>query len=219
MTDDDAILRAHTRMNSLNAADPSLVETPSGPRPRELVMAERLERWVHLVVRARAERLEPGAPAGDVATPDTAATPSIPLRLAARGQHLERWKVPRSEYEPGRIGYLRWRKELSHRHAERVAEILRSEGFDEETISATTAIVRKESLTQNPDTRAMEDALCLSFLEHEFSEFAAKHPEDQVVGIVRKTWQKMSPLARDLALQLRFEGGARDLILGALSEE
>ncbi len=34
------------------------------------------------------------------------------LRIAARGQHIERWTTPRRSYPEGRAGYLKWRKDL-----------------------------------------------------------------------------------------------------------
>lgn len=35
---------------------------------------------------------------------------SEPLQLAARCQHICRWKIPRTDYPEGRAGYLKWRK-------------------------------------------------------------------------------------------------------------
>jgi hypothetical protein len=33
------------------------------------------------------------------------------LRIAVRGQHIERWTSPRKAYVEGRVGYLKWRKD------------------------------------------------------------------------------------------------------------
>jgi hypothetical protein len=33
------------------------------------------------------------------------------LQVAARGQHVERWLLPRSDYPEGEAGYLAWRRE------------------------------------------------------------------------------------------------------------
>jgi hypothetical protein len=62
----------------------------------------------------------------------------------------------------------------------------------------------------------MEDALCLSFLEHELAEFATKHPDDKLVDIIRKTWGKMSERARQLALLLPLPERAGRLVKQAL---
>ena len=60
----------------------------------------------------------------------------------------------------------------------------------------------KRGLHTNPDTQSMEDALCLSFLEFELDEFAAKHADDKVVDIIQKTWGKMSERGHSKALEL-----------------
>ena len=39
------------------------------------------------------------------------------LQVAARGQHVERWLLPRSDYPEGKPGYLDWRREQGRRHA------------------------------------------------------------------------------------------------------
>jgi hypothetical protein len=190
-----SIEQAILRFNEMNAQDPNQVMHEGKEVPRELLSAERLEAWVH--------KLEP--------------SPSVALRLAARCQHLKRFSVPRSDYPEGRIGYLKWRKDLSRRHADLAAEVLSDLGFTEDVISEVRAINQKEGLRTNPDTQTMEDALCLSFLEHEFSAFAEKHEDDKVIDIVQKTWRKMSERGHALALTLPLGGRAKDLVGRALS--
>ena len=47
------------------------------------------------------------------------------LRIAVRGQpHIERWTSPRKAYVEGRVGYLKWRKDLQDFHARRLGEIM-----------------------------------------------------------------------------------------------
>ncbi|MFN6007582.1 MAG: DUF4202 family protein, partial [Paracoccaceae bacterium] len=46
------------------------------------------------------------------------------LQIAARGQHVERWLLPRADYPDGKAGYLAWRREQARRHADRVAGIM-----------------------------------------------------------------------------------------------
>ena len=157
--------------------------------PRALLEAERLS--------DRVERLEPSA--------------SVALRLAARCQHLERWTIARESYEPGRVGYLKWRKDLARFHADRAAEVLRGVGYDEDTIQAVRRINLKQDLKQSPDTQTMEDALCLVFLEYELEAILDKYPgEDKAVDILQKTWRKMSERghAAALALELSPRGAA-----------
>ena len=50
-----------------------------------------------------------------------------------------------------------------------------------------------------PETQALEDVACLVFLENYFAEFAARHDEPKVLGILGRTWRKMSPQGRAAA--------------------
>lgn len=178
-----------------NARDPNVLVINGKSEPKERVASERLAAWV--------TKLEPNG--------------SEPLHLAAYCQHLRRWEIPRSDYEPGRIGYLKWRKTLGRFHADEASAVLREVGYDDATIEAVRQINQKLALSSNPDCATMEDALCLSFLEHEFVEFSAKHPDDKVVDIVAKTWKKMTERGHQLALTLPFDERALTLIRRALS--
>jgi hypothetical protein len=186
--------RAIAAFQEENSRDPSLIADRGGSRPRELVAAERLAAWV--------QRLEPHA--------------SEALVLASHCQHLRRWELPRSEFEPGRIGYLTWRKALARFHADQAARVLRGLGHEETLVLAVRQINLKQGMQSNPDVQTMEDALCLSFLEHELAEFATKHPDDKLRDIIRKTWGKMSERARHLALLLPLPERARLLVQQAL---
>jgi len=187
--------RAVAAFAAANAEDPNELVVSGVRRPRELVQAERLAEWVL--------RIEPEA--------------SVALRLASHCQHLRRWEIPRTSYPDGRIGYLEWRKELSRFHARKAAEILRGVGYDDATIERVSQINQKRSIKLDPEVQAMEDALCLAFLEHEFDEFAAKHEDDKIVDIVQKTWRKMSPRGHEAALRLPLAGRAKELVVRALS--
>jgi hypothetical protein len=176
-----------------NARDPNRVLDEGVARPKELVDAERLARWV--------QRLEP--------------VPSEALGLASHCQHLCRWELPRSDFPEGRIGYLTWRKALARLHADRAAEVLRSVGYDEALIAEVRAINLKQGLHTNPDTQTMEDALCLAFLQFELDEFAEKHEDGKVVEIIQKTWGKMSERGHDAALALASSLPARAAALVA----
>ena len=72
------------RFDQENAADPRTVIIDGDAVPRELYFARKLTEWIL--------RLEPGA--------------SEVLRLAARCQHLCRWKIPRSDYPLDRASSL-----------------------------------------------------------------------------------------------------------------
>jgi hypothetical protein len=196
MDDDERFSLARAAFAALSAADPELWQVDGVARPRELVQSERLARWV--------ERLEPEA--------------SLPLRLAAQCQHVERFRVPRASYADGRSGYLRWRADLAARHASTAEHVLREVGYDETTVERVRQIVLKRNLRENSEVQAMEDALCLSFLEHELTAFAERHPDPVLLRILRKTWGKMSARAQTLALGLPLGVRVVDLISRAIGE-
>jgi hypothetical protein len=178
-----------------NAEDPQRIDDHGTARPRELVAAERLFTWV--------QKLD--------------ANPSEALLLAARSQHIQRWTIARSAFPEGRAGYLQWRTQLGRFHADTAGEILTRLGYDPALIQAVRRINLKQNLHSNPDSQTIEDALCLAFLEFEFEAFAHKHEPEKILEIVRKTWKKMSPRARDFALALPLAEIARDLIQRALA--
>jgi hypothetical protein len=187
--------RAKLVFDQLNGLDPVKESVDGVERPRLLVQADRLSAWI--------ERLEPSA--------------SEALRLAARCQHLERWKIARDEFPPGRVGYLQWRTQLARFHAERAEGVLRGAGYEDDVVDAVRRIVTKQHLHSNPDTQTMEDALCLVFLEFELDAFLAKYPdEDKAVEILQKTWKKMSERGHQAALGLAFSPRARKLVETAL---
>lgn len=167
----DRFERAIAAIDAANAADPNTLVVGGEARPKELAHAEMVTEWVR--------RLRPDA--------------SEALLLAARAHHLRRWAVPRSAYPEGRAGYLRWRRDLHERHAAEAGEILRGAGYDEATIARVGAIIRKRNLSSDPEVQALEDALCLVFLETQFADLAARTERAKMVDIVRKTAKKMSP--------------------------
>jgi hypothetical protein len=79
--------------------------------------------------------------------------------------------------------------------------------------------VRKERIKGDPEAQALEDVICLVFLENYFADFAAGHDQEKVVGILRKTWRKMSERGRGEALKLEMPAAARRLVERALAGE
>lgn len=121
---------------------------------------------------------------------------SEPLQIAARGQHIERWALKRADYPEGRAGYLRWRRDLAHRHAERVGEIMARAGYGKDAVAATRKMLRKEGIKRDPQVQALEDVICFVFLKWYFAPFSEKHSHEKLQDIVAKTARKMSPEAR-----------------------
>ena len=171
---------AIARFDAENANDPNIELAEGKPWPRELLYARRLTDWVL--------KLDPNAP-------ET-------LRLAARSQHIRRWQIPRSDFPADRAGYLRWRTKLKTFHADVAAEILRECGYDREMIARVRKLNLKENFPADPDSRTLEDALCLVFLEFQSKEFAAKTDQQKAGNALRKIWAKMTEKARNAALEL-----------------
>jgi len=118
------------------------------------------------------------------------------LQVAARGQHVERWLLPRSDYPEGKAGYLEWRREQGRRHAARVAGIMAEAGFPPEDCDRVGVLLRKEGLKRDPEVQALEDTICFVFLKWYFAPFAETRDDASLLEIVRKTARKMSSAGR-----------------------
>jgi hypothetical protein len=166
----DRLARILDLIDAANAADPNPVATTEGERPAELVYGERMS--------AMLARFCP--------------TASEHLAIAVRGQHIERWTSPRPSYPEGRIGYLKWRKDLKDHHAARVGALMREAGYAAPDIARVAGLIRKERLKHDAEAQTLEDVACLAFLTHYAAAFIAKHDDAKVVDILAKTAAKMS---------------------------
>ncbi len=128
-------------------------------------------------------------------------TASDVLKIAARGQHIERWTSPRAAYPEGREGYLAWRRDLAAYHARRVGQIMATAGYADEAIAQAGRMIRKEGIKRDSDVQMLEDVICFTFLRWYFAPFAADRTPDELERIVAKTARKMSPEARARALE------------------
>jgi hypothetical protein len=179
MSREQAVIAA---IDAANAADPTHEEVAGVRLPAALIYGQRMS--------VTLARMVPDA--GEM------------LRLAARGQHIERWTVPRASYPEGRAGYLRWRSDLKDFHGRRVGELMAAAGYDAAAIARVGALVRKEQLKQDAEAQTLEDVACVVFLEHYFDGFEGKADTDKLAGILAKTWRKMSPLGHAHALKLNL---------------
>ena len=91
-----------------------------------------------------------------------------------------------------------------------------SEGFADDTIHRVEDLVQKRGLGRDPEVQALEDALCLVFLETQFHDIAARLPEAKLLDLTRKTLAKMSARAIELAQDLPFDPADRELLVRAL---
>jgi len=124
------------------------------------------------------------------------------LRIAVRGQHIERWKLARASYPEGREGYLAWRRDQGRNHAERVAGLMRDVGYARGDCDRVSQIIRKEGIKRDAEVQVLEDVACLVFLRWYFAGFADGRDPEQLYRIVAKTARKMSAEGRASAATL-----------------
>lgn len=144
-------------------------------------------------------------------------------QLAVRAQHIQRWTVPRSNYPLGKPGYFAWRTGLYRFHAETAGELMRQAGYDDAMIAAVKVAISKQDIKTNPDTQMLEDVSSLVFIEHYMLGFAsqkADYSEEKWLGIIRKTWKKMSGEAHAFATSggIKLPEALLPLILKAVDE-
>lgn len=164
------------------------------PKGYELPYSEWMTGWV--------KRLEPN--------------PSEELLIAARGQHVCRWEIPRESFPNDRKGYLAWREKLKGFHAEKVAGFMREAGYPAESIAKTERMILKKNI-RDPEAQVIEDALCLVFLERQFTDLRKKEPDDKMIVILQKSWRKMGEKGRAEALKLNYPPEEKILLQKALS--
>jgi tRNAThr (cytosine32-N3)-methyltransferase len=185
----DPLDRARAALDAAHAADPER----DGDRPAELSYADGIEAWIAKL----------------------SAAPSAALRIAARAQHLERWVIPRAQFPMDRPGYHRWRRAVQERQGQRADDLLRAAGCDVTLAARVAVLVSKRAPTSDPEAQALEDAACLQFLACELEPFAGEHPDytrDKFLDILRRTWGKMSPRARELALAIPLPAALQALV-------
>ena len=84
-----------------NAEDENTYQVAELEYPKELLYSQRMTR--------KLLRFEPNA--------------SKALQIAARAQHICRWKIQRNEYPMDRVGYLKWRETLKKMHAKKTCQL------------------------------------------------------------------------------------------------
>jgi phosphosulfolactate phosphohydrolase-like enzyme len=181
------------RFDEENSRDPNHEIVNDTAQPRELVYSQLLTAWVL--------KLRPEA--------------SEALRLASHCQHLCRWMIPRSSYPMTRAGYLQWRSDLKKFHAQKSGEILREVGYSQDVVERVQNLNLKRN-PHDPECAALEDALCLIFLEHQLADLASKTEDEKVVTALQKSWKKMTPAGHAEALKLSYGPREKALLERAL---
>jgi Domain of unknown function (DUF4202) len=187
-------------IDAANSADARTIATADGARPYEAVYAERMSR--------RLEAMYPEA--------------SEMLRIAARGQHVRRFDIPRSQFPEGRDGYNEWRRTCREHHAKLLGAIMTRHGYDSHDIEHVAKLVKKEQLKKDRESQALENVVDVVFLDHYFDEFYGKHShydDAKIIDIIAKTLRKMSPKGHQAALALDLPERTRKLILAAVERE
>lgn len=114
-----------------------------------------------------------------------------------------------------------WRAKSKKDAASRVSEVLASPSIDPplaaEDISRVSSLIAKENLDTDEETQILEDVACLVFLDDQLDDFQKREgiDEEKIVGILKKTWAKMSERGREIALQMDLSDQAKRLIASA----
>lgn len=190
LMDQDRFSDAIERIDAANGADPEMEEADGRSWPKALLYGLRMS--------ACLADLAPGA--------------SEALRLAVRCQHIQRWKIPRGDFPVGRLGYRQWRTELAWYHAQTAGSILRDVGYDAALVDRVQSLVRKERFKTDPEAQTLEDIACLVFLRHYLPAFAEKHTEEKLVGILARTWKKMSAAGQAAAREIDYSPPLKALL-------
>jgi hypothetical protein len=190
----DPLTKALEAIDAAHAQDPTLVTINGQEIPYELHYAQKCTAY-----------LSKRAPSA-----------SDPLRLAIRAQHFRRWEVPRSSYPMTRPGYHAWRTYLKKRQASLVATICTESGYSDDVAQRVASLIRKEDLKEDEETQVLEDVACLVFLDDQFEQFEKEHDEEKIVGILRKTWGKMSERGHELAMGIPMGERPLELVKKAL---
>jgi hypothetical protein len=181
-------------IDAANADDPTYVHVRGVDQPLALAHGRLAAEWV--------ATLHPDAPDA--------------LLLAARAHHLRRWELPRTQYQPGRAGYLRWKRDQRQRHSRDVALLLVVAGYPQLDIERVQALVRRDDLASDPGAQAVEDAACLVFIETQLADVSTKLDHDHLVDVIRKTARKMSPGALEAVASIPLGDPERALLAAAL---
>lgn len=192
--------QAIASFDALNRQDPSLENAEGKTYPKELLYSERMS--------AMLKRYVPEA--------------SEALQLAARCQHIQRWKIARASYPMTKTGYYQWRTELKSFHADIARQVLADAGYDDATVARVCALVKKALPAGDAEAQILEDVVVLVFLESYLEQFVASHADydaAKFADILNKTLRKTSAKARGAAqTMITLPAGLRPLLVSLLKQ-
>ena len=167
----------------LNSKDPNREILDRKERPKELLYAERLSAMLKRYVQ----------------------NPSETLQLAARCQHIQRWKIERENFPMTKSGYYQWRRSLRDFHAKTANTVLHEVGYEEDIIDRVCSLVKKEGLQSDNEVQTLEDVVVLVFLENYLEEFVHSHgnfDETKIMDILSKSMRKMTTKGRQAVVTM-----------------
>ena len=118
------IQQAFDLINQKNAQDPNIEISEGNQYPKELLYAERMSTTLLKTFPNSSEE----------------------LKIAAKAQHICRWKITRKSYPMDKVGYFNWRNDLKKMHAKITSEILEEVGYDETFRKRVSFLIRKKAL-------------------------------------------------------------------------
>ena len=182
-------------IDAANAEDPNLVRLDRKMLPAELDYGHRMCETLN--------RMDPDA--------------SECLQIAARGQHVGRWRVPHKNYSPGRSGYLQWRRYQRDCQAKLLGDLMTQSGYSTDEIERVGSLIKKKALKTDADAQMLEDVICVAFFEHYLLGFINRVDEEKLAGILAKTWKRMSEQGHKYASQLQLPQGISELLARGLN--
>ena len=189
------IQQAFDFIDQKNAEDPNKEVSEGKQYPKELLYSERMSTTLLKTFPNSSEELQ----------------------IAARAQHICRWKISRKSYPMDKVGYFNWRNDLKRMHAKITSEILEEVGYEETFRKRVSFLIRKKALKKDAETQTLEDVICLVFLQYYMDAFCEKHSEEKIIDILQKTWGKMSEYGQESALKLSLSEKSLQLVKQALS--
>lgn len=195
MTNSSLINVIFAAIDAINQQDPNTESTPEGVIAKEHLYAQRMTKQLNEFIQ----------------------NPSEHLQIACRAQHIKRWSIARTEYPMDRTGYKKWRVDLGAFHADLTAELMAQVGYQEKDQERVKNILQKRHIKRDSEVQSMEDVACLVFMQYYLTAFAQKHDEPKLIGIIQKTWNKMSEQGHQTALSLPLSDNMLALVQKALS--
>lgn len=192
--------RAIASFDALNSEDPNREQADDKWYPKEQLYARRMSMML--------QRYAPDA--------------SEALQLAARCQHIQRWKITRDSYPMTKVGYHQWRNALKAFHADVARRVLLDSGYDDATVERVSALVQKTLPLADPEAQTLEDVVVLVFLESYLEAFVAGHSdydEAKFADILNKTLRKTSLKARHAAQSMiALPEGLKPMLMALLAQ-